>query len=391
MVPGNRKSNRQCSFTGHGQNKQRTNSNPFYPRSFAGASSFQNCTPSPKNCILDDLAAAAAAQESAGQGSTHNDHSRSWKRWMSYCNSSGLTGDVFLTNLTEQQRTHFISCFAMAVCEGQFLRPGDAPLACGTVKRTINNVAAAFRSHGYNTPTRDKDGKLDWNLSRQYRAYKSMDPKEIQQKAIPLDVISLIAKLDAIESQCATTQLIIGAFFFTCRSCKYLEVSHPESKRTKQLMLGNLAFYKGNIKIPHSSPLKLQTTNRISINFETQKNGRKFDTVTQWQTGHASLCPIIQWAALTQRILGYPSTTKDTKVLTVMIGMRILNITSKNIKTALHDGVTTYGKAKLRIYRHKVGRHSIRSGAAMVMYLGGGTSICNHDDWSMVIRCFHET
>ncbi len=172
-----------------------------------------------------------------------------------------------------------------------------------------------------------------------------MDPKEIQQKAIPLDIISLIEKLDAAESQCATTQLIIGAFFFARRSCKYLEVSHPESKRTKQLRLGNLAFYKGDIKIPHSSPLKLQTAERISITFEKQKNGRKFDTVTQWQTGHAFLCPIIQWAALMRRILGYPGTTKDTKVLTVMIGTRISNITSKNIKTALHKGVMTYGKA----------------------------------------------
>jgi len=67
----------------------------------------------------------------------------------------------------------------VAVHEGQFLRPGDAPLDCGIVKRTINNVAAAFRSHGHNNPTRDRDGKLDWNLSCQYWACKSMDPKEI--------------------------------------------------------------------------------------------------------------------------------------------------------------------------------------------------------------------
>ena len=136
-------------------------------------------------------------------------------------------------------------------------------------------------------------------------------------------------------------------------------------------MLGNLAFYKGDIKIPHSSPLKLQTADRIFITFKTQKHGRQFNTVMQWQTGHASLCPIIQWAALTRRILGYPGTTKDTKVSTVMIGMRISNITSKNIETALRDGVTTYGEAKLKIYRHEVGTHSIQSGAAVAVYLGG--------------------
>jgi hypothetical protein len=54
-----------------------------------------------------------------------------------------------------------------------------------------------------------------------------------------------------------------------------------------------------------------------------------------------------------------------------MIGTRISNITSKNIETALRNGVMTYGEAKLRIYRHEVGMHSIQSGAAMAMYLGG--------------------
>jgi hypothetical protein len=174
-----------------------------------------------------------------------------------YCNSTGLIGDVFLTDLSKQERTHFLSCFTVAVHDGRFLQLGDAPLACGTVKRTINNVAAAFRSHGHTNPARDRDGNLDWNLSRQYRAYKSSDPKEIQQKAVLLGVISLIASLNATESQHVSSQLIIGAFFFACRSCKYLEVSHPETKRAKQLMLGNLAFYKSDIKIPHSFPPRI--------------------------------------------------------------------------------------------------------------------------------------
>jgi len=227
----------------------------------------------------------------------------------------------------------------MAVRDGRFLQPGDAPLACGTVKRTINNLAAAFRSHGHTNPARDRDGNLDWNLSRQYRAYKSSDPKEIQQKAVPLGVISLIASLNATESQRATSRLIIGAFFFACRSCGYLEVSRPETKRTKQLTLGNLAIYKSDIKIPYSSPLESNNADRISITFEIQKNGRKFDTVMQWRTRHAPLCPIIQWAVLVKQILSYPGLTKNTKVSTVMIGTRILNITSKIVKMALRDGV----------------------------------------------------
>jgi hypothetical protein len=170
VVPGNQKPSYQCTFSGHGQGRQQTNPNSFYTCSFTGANFFQNCTPSQQICILDEFASAEAARKSTVQQSTHNDHSRLWKWWVEYCNSTGLTGDDFLTDLNEQQQTHFLSCFIVAVHEGRFLQPSDAPLASGTVTRTMSNVAATFRSHGYNNPTRDCNGNLDWNLSRQYWA-----------------------------------------------------------------------------------------------------------------------------------------------------------------------------------------------------------------------------
>jgi hypothetical protein len=46
-------------------------------------------------------------------------------------------------------------------------------------------------------------------------------------------------------------------------------------------------------------------------------------------------------------------------------------MTSKMIETALRDGVVAFGETKLRIQKHKVGTHSIQSGSARVMYLGG--------------------
>jgi hypothetical protein len=104
----------------------------------------------------------------------------------------------------------------VAVREGRFLRPCDAPLAAGTVKSTLNNVAAAFWSQGHPNPTRDKAEILDWNLARQYQACKSMDSKEVQEKAIPLKVISLMECVRETEIQQATGQLIIGAFFYAC-------------------------------------------------------------------------------------------------------------------------------------------------------------------------------
>ena len=255
--------------------------------------------------------------------------------------------------------------------EGRFSRPADAPLACDTVRGSINHVAATFRSHGYPNPSHDEHGDLDWNLARQYRSYSISDPKKIQQKAIPLSVISLIAKINTTELQCATSQLIIGAFFFACRSCEYLQVPKPEEKQTKILTLSNIAFYLNDATLPHSKSSLLHTADRVSITFISQKNGRKNDTITQWKTHDKALCPVLQWAAIVHRISNYRGAGPDTPVSAVWHNGKIEHVTGKIVETALGDGVVALGEVKLRIRRHEVGTHSIRSGAAMAMYLGG--------------------
>jgi len=211
---------------------------------------------------------------------------------------------------------------------------------------------------------------LAWNLFRQYKAYKSDDPKEKPKKAIPICVLSAIALKDETETQRATTQLILGAFFFACRSCEYLKVSNAKDKRTKCLTLQNISFQLNGAAIPHSSPLLL-AADSVSITFETQKNGRKFDTITQWRTHHETLCPVIQWASLVKRIRTYPEANDNTNVSVYWRHGKMHHMTSEDITGALRDGLTVFGSEKLRIKPDEIGTHSIRSGAAMAMYLGG--------------------
>jgi hypothetical protein len=165
----------------------------------------------------------------------------------------------------------------------------------------------SFRREGHPNPTRDSNGLLAWQLTCQYnKAYKSEDPKENPQKAIPICILSAIATMkDKTKMQRATTQLSLGAFFFACRSCEYLKVSNAKDKQTKCLTLQNISFQLNGAAIPHSSPLLLAVDN-VSITFETQKNGRKFNTITQRRTHHETLCPIIQWASLAKLIRTYP-------------------------------------------------------------------------------------
>ena len=158
-------------------------------------------------------------------------------------------------------------------------------------------MVATFREIDRPNPTLDIDGSLAWILAWQFRAYSKEDPKAKQEKAIPICVIELIALKTSTELQRAISQLIIGAFFLACRSCKFLKVPKQEQHQTKQLQLGNIAFYKDGNIIPHNSP-QINLADCVSLTFESQKNEEKDKTITQWATPHPVLCPVTQWDAL---------------------------------------------------------------------------------------------
>ena len=181
----------------------------------------------------------------------------------------------------------------------------------------------------------------------------------MQEKALPICVIKLVALKTATERQLAMGQLIIGAFFFTCRSCKYLKVPKKDQQQTKQLTLGNIAFSKDGNIIPHSCP-KLQLADSVSLTFESQKNDKKNETITQCATCQILLFPVKQWAAIVKRIEPYPGTSKKTPVSAVLDHGWISHITQKQVNDALRDGVKAYGKSKLQFLETEVGTHSLR-------------------------------
>ncbi|KAL9183869.1 hypothetical protein ACHAXT_004725 [Thalassiosira profunda] len=106
------------------------------------------------------------------------------------------------------------------------------------------------------------------------------------------------------------------------------------------------------------------------VTFEWQKKDEKEDTVTHMASGDILLCPVKQWAAVVRRILGYPGATADTPVSAVWRYGRIEHITSKEVVDALRAAVVSVGEESLGIKKEDIGTHSIRSGAAMAMYLG---------------------
>lgn len=257
----------------------------------------------------------------------------------------------------------------MALRGRRFSRKHHDPLAEGTIRSTISCVVQTFRSAGRPNPTKDDDHELNILLSRQYRSFRNEDPKEKQQKALPIFILAEVAKRQFTETEKAIAQLSIGAFFFACRSCEYLKVPQSDQRRTKILCLRNIRFFKDGRLIPSPSQ-ELESADSVTITFEMQKNDLKHDSVTHGASDDSVLCPVLQWARVVNRIWSYPGTSLDTPVSAVWRHDRIEHITSGELVNILRAAVKAVGKDQLGFTADEIGTHSIRSGAAMQMYLG---------------------
>jgi hypothetical protein len=84
-----------------------------------------------------------------------------------------------------------------------------------------------------------------------------------------------------------------------------------------------------------------------------------------------TLCPVRAAAAIVCRIQSYPGANDDTPISAIWQYARIKHITSRQIKNTLWDAVLAIGEDTLHIAANKISTHSIHSGAAMAMFLGG--------------------
>ena len=251
----------------------------------------------------------------------------------------------------------------MAVRSGKFSDSCFNTLAEGTVRGTISNVVQTCWSLGRQNPTKDADNKLSILLSRQFRAFRNDDPKEKQQKALPFAVLDELVKHQVTETDKSITQLTIGKAFFACRSCEYSKVPRREQKCTRLLCLRNVRFFRDGLLMPTQSD-NLESADRM------QENNLKNDTVIHGRIDDSVLCLVLQRARLVNRIWTYPGSSLDTPVCTVWRNGRMEHITSKSIIQPLRlTCSSSYVSACLGFEPHKVGTHSLRSGAAMEMYL----------------------
>jgi hypothetical protein len=76
---------------------------------------------------MADLASATAAHQTAVGGNTLDNETWAWNHFSEYCKSIGLGDNLFLEDMSRTHRIEIIGGFAVAVRQGQFSQPRDAP------------------------------------------------------------------------------------------------------------------------------------------------------------------------------------------------------------------------------------------------------------------------
>ena len=235
------------------------------------------------------------------------------------------------------------------------------------------NVASAFADAHREDPRIDATGKVAKLLSDQYKGYRNNDAPPKQQKALPAIVLRQLDKNKNTVEDIVACQLAIGAFFFAMRSTEYLKTATPAAKkRTKLLCLKNIRFFYRGAQIKERDLKVMSRADTVSITFEFQKNNERNETITMHRTGDNLLCPVIAWAKIVARIINYSWSSEETPV-NYYEGPdddKIYQFTASRMQKKLRKACDSLGEERLGFNSSDIGTHSIRSGAAMALYLG---------------------
>ena len=153
------------------------------------------------------------------------------------------------------------------------------------------------------------------------------------------------------------------------RSCEYSTVSGE--RKTKRLTLNSIRFFTlihGTIREINHSSTEIYNADVVSITFVFQKNGEKEATITQHQSKN-QLCPVKPWASKVTKIRSYPGSKDNTPVNTYLYSGKLNTITSTQVLHYLKLKVSEIGAKILGIDINRVGTHSLRTSAAMLLYL----------------------
>ena len=102
-------------------------------------------------------------------------------------------------------------------------------------------------------------------------------------------------------------------------------------RKTKTLTLKGIQFSTGTgAPIPHSDSAMFNAP-FITLTFFDQKNGVKFDRITQQRTSDPVMCPVRQAASLVRRIRKINGITEDTLICAYEFDSKIFHVSQSSL------------------------------------------------------------
>jgi hypothetical protein len=165
---------------------------------------------------------------------------------------------------------------------------------------------------------------------------------------------------------------VVAGFFFAMRFCEY---SKPQViGRTRCCVdLDGLVFRtESNSIIPQTHKDLLTLAKFVTGTFRNKKNGTKMDSRTQCRTHDPLLCPVIRYTTLVQKIYRtVANVSGSTTINTICTGAgRTGLITNNYVLNILRNTCYTFGgKTEFGFDPQEIGNKSVRSGAAMALFI----------------------
>ena len=145
----------------------------------------------------------------------------------------------------------------------------------------------------------------------------------------------------------------------------------PGGTRRESRRAASCSAMPGNEWSQHDHPRLHRKAMFITVTFADQKNRDKKDSRTHQRSLDPTLCPVLRWASAVQRIIAtITDHNDDTPMCSAATKQGTVLITSDFARDLLrHACAAGGGKSTFGMHPEELGNKSIRSGAAMALFL----------------------
>ena len=227
-------------------------------------------------------------------------------------------------------------------------------------------MAAVFAANRRVHPFKEGQ-KLDFEIDLLHKGFRSADPPEQQEVALTPSFLRQTYNRASNAMEKHLSLLYVVAFFFAMRSCEYLITKGP--RKTTNVCLKDIEFRNHRGGTINQKSSSIFNAAAVSVTFREQKNGEKWDRSTQEATADPLMNPARVLACLVSELWKLQSTTSDTPMCTFYDKGSTRTVSASDALEHLRRVAEVLGEENTGFKPKEIGTHSIRSGAAMAMFL----------------------